>query len=55
MDFYPISCGIQYRAVVSGGTGGALAPSKFGVAEKRTKRKIGRQSILLSAPPDLKT
>ena len=42
-----------YRAVVSGDAGDALAPPEFGVSEKRTER--GMDSILLSAPPDLKT
>ena len=32
---------------------GALAPPEFGVLEKRTEREI--DSLLLSAPPDLKT
>ena len=41
---------LQYRAVVRGGAGGAISPSKFGVAEKRTEREI--DSLLLSAPPD---
>ena len=41
------------RAVIRGGAEGALAPPEFGVLEKKTEREI--DSLLLSAPPDLKT
>ena len=44
----------KLRAVVRGGTGGALAHPEFGVSEIRTEREIV-DSLLLSAPPDLKT
>jgi hypothetical protein len=37
------------RAVVTGGDGGALAPPKFGISEKRTEREM--VSLLLSVPP----
>ena len=41
------------KAVVGGGSLGALALSEFGVSEKTTEREM--DSLLLSAPPDLKT
>ena len=43
----------QCRAIVRGGAGVALAPPDLGVSERRTEREI--DSLLLSAPPDLKT
>jgi hypothetical protein len=41
------------KAVVRRCVGGAKAPPEFGVPGKRTEREM--DSLLLSAPPDLKT